>query len=163
MSEWERLGATDEWYTPAYVFEALGLTFDLDVAAPVDGPRHVPCKSWLHVQKDGLTHDWHGLVWMNAPFGGRNGLKPWLDRFVDHRLGIALTPDRTSAPWFPPIAKEADAVLFMARKVKFERPDGSLGLSPRSGTALFAFGPEAVLALRLSGLGVTMSSWREAA
>ena len=30
------VGATDEWYTPAHVFEAMQLCFDLDPAA---GPR----------------------------------------------------------------------------------------------------------------------------
>lgn len=47
MSEWERPSASDEWYTPRYIFDALGEIFDLDVAAPVDGPRHVPAKTWL--------------------------------------------------------------------------------------------------------------------
>jgi hypothetical protein len=34
MSEWEAsVGASDEWYTPAYVFDAMGLFFDLDAQA----------------------------------------------------------------------------------------------------------------------------------
>jgi hypothetical protein len=37
---------------------------------------------------------------MNPPFGGRNGLAPWLDKFFANGNGIALTPDRTSAPWW---------------------------------------------------------------
>lgn len=42
MSVWESSGKSDEWYTPAFIFEALGERFDLDVASP---PRatHVPC------------------------------------------------------------------------------------------------------------------------
>jgi hypothetical protein len=62
---------------------------------------------------DGLTNPWFGFVWMNPPFGGRNGLEPWLARFFAHGNGIALTPDRTSAPWFRRAAAAADAVLFM--------------------------------------------------
>ena len=34
----QAIGASDDWYTPARVFEALGTTFDLDVAAPPEGP-----------------------------------------------------------------------------------------------------------------------------
>lgn len=146
MSQWEpSIGATDEWYTPAYIFEALGCFFDLDVAAPVGGPKHVPCLTYYYER--GLERDWHGVVWANPPFGGRNGLEPWLDKFARHGNGIALTPDRTSAPWFQRMAAQADAILFLSPKVKFERPDGSLGNSPGTGTALFAMGDEGVAAL----------------
>lgn len=39
------------------------------------------------------------------------------------------------------------AVLFVSPKVKFERPDGTAGKSPGSGTALFASGIRAHNAL----------------
>lgn len=48
MSAWENAGESDEWYTPRYVFDALGVTFDLDVAAPRLGPRHVPAHLWFY-------------------------------------------------------------------------------------------------------------------
>lgn len=95
----------------------------------------------------GLEKPWHGFVWMNPPFGARNSLSPWLDKFFIHGNGIALTPDRTSAPWFQSYARRADAILFVSPKVKFERPDGSLGKSPSTGTALFAAGVKAQLVL----------------
>jgi hypothetical protein len=46
MAAYEAAGESDEWYTPKYIFDALGLRFDLDVAAPVGGPRYVPCETW---------------------------------------------------------------------------------------------------------------------
>lgn len=146
MSEWEAMGRSDEWYTPKYIFDALGCRFDLDVAAPEEGPRHVPCKEWYF--RDSLNEPWFGFVWMNAPFGGRNGLAPWLDRFFKHGNGIALVPDRTSAPWFQRAAKRAGGVLFLSPKVKFERPDGTLGRSPGCGTALMATGMRGAVALQ---------------
>ncbi len=146
MSSWEAIGQTDEWYTPAFVFAALGETFDLDAAAPVDGPRHVPCRGWLH--SDALSLPWQGFVWLNPPFGGRNALAPWLDRFFAHGNGIALTPDRTSAPWWQDAASKADAILLTRGKIKFERPDGSVGKSPGSGVTLWAAGNRAVSALK---------------
>lgn len=155
MSHWEPSGgASDEWYTPAYIFEALGCVFDLDVAHPETGPTHVPCRNWLY--RDSLSRPWTGFIWMNPPFGGRNSLEPWLDKFFDHGNGIALTPDRTSAPWFQEAWGRADSVLFTP-KVKFIRPDGSLGKAPSNGTTLWAAGSRATRALAdaaSSGLGI---------
>ena len=153
MGHWEANGASDEWYTPKYIFDALGCRFALDVASP---PRqtNVPCSGRL--TSGSLDADWHGFVWMNPPFGGRNGLTPWLEKFVQHGNGIALVPDRTSARWFQYIASHADCILFLSPKVKFERPDGTLGKSPSTGTALIAIGDLGTSALAtgaFNGLG----------
>lgn len=145
MSHWETPGASDEWYTPKYIFDALGCRFDLDVAPARHGRDHVPAQNRL--SGDGLTADWHGFVWMNPPFGGRNSLEPWLDKFFAHGNGIALTPDRTSAPWFRAAWELAGLVMFLP-KVRFLRPDGSEGKSPSNGTALWAAGQLGALALR---------------
>lgn len=155
MSTWEpAVGASDEWYTPRYIFDALGCRFDLDVAAPPEGPRHVPADMWL--SEGSLAVDWTGFVWMNPPFGGRNGLTAWLDKFFEHSHGLALTPDRTSAPWWQAAAARADAMMLVSGKVKFERPDGSTGKSPGTGTTIWAAGPHATEALhraKIYGLG----------
>ncbi len=155
MSAWEENGKSDEWYTPAYIFDALGENFDLDVAAPLHGPKYVPARAWYF--KQALELPWRGFVWMNPPYGKRNGLDPWLCKFFDHGNGVAITPDRTSAPWFQRAMKRADAVLLVSKKIKFERPDGTLGVSPGTGSALFASGPKAITALKRasqSGLGI---------
>lgn len=145
MSHWETLGASDEWFTPAAVFEALGCNFDQDVAHPgrTDFCR-VPAATIITANS--LDQPWSGFVWMNPPFGGRNGITPWLDKFIAHGNGIALTPDRTSAPWFQAALPAMDAVLF-TRKIRFIRPDGTEGKSPSNGTALMAIGPEGIAAL----------------
>lgn len=146
MSHWDiTVGESDEWYTPAYIFDALGVTFDLDVASPPEGPRHVPARHWF--SEYSLMMKWSGFVWMNAPFGGRNGLVPWLDKFFGHGNGIALAPDRTSAPWFQDAMQDAESILFLSPKVKFERPDGTTGAAPSSGVALFGMGEQARAAL----------------
>jgi hypothetical protein len=149
---WEGGGKSDEWFTPPHVFEALGERFDLDVAAP--SRCAVPAR--MSFSTGGLTNPWWGFVWMNPPFGGRNGLEPWLVKFFEHGNGIALTPDRTSAPWFQRACERADAILFTP-KLRFLRADGSEGASPSNGTALLAAGGRAVRALmrsRDAGLGV---------
>jgi len=144
MSFWEKTGGSGDWFTPAYIFDALGCEFDMDVAHPVV-QTHVPADHLI--VRDSLSVDWRGFVWMNPPFGGRNGLKPWLDKFFAHGNGIALTPDRTSAPWWQDAYNAADGALFIAGKVRFERPDGSIGKSPSNGTTLFASGMQGVAAL----------------
>jgi hypothetical protein len=160
MSHWETTGQSDEWYTPKYVFDALGCRFDLDVAAPFD-QTHVPCDN--SIWADSLNREWWGFIWMNPPFGGRNSLEPWLDKFFEHGNGIALTPDRTSAPWWQKAFRRSDALLHVARKIRFIRPDGSEGKSPSNGTTLFAAGEKARLALLeadLAGLGMFAYPWQ---
>jgi hypothetical protein len=158
----QSIGATDEWYTPQYVFDALGVSFDMDVAHPgLPYAEWVPARKRLLREDDGLSHRWSGFVWMNPPFGSRNGLVPWLNRFFAHGNGIALVPDRTSAPWFQEFSRIADCVLFVSPKIKFIGRDGKPGKSPAQGTALFASGKRgAISALEraeANGLGVVFS------
>lgn len=155
MGHWETTGASDEWYTPKFVFDALGNpSFDLDVAAPMLIPAYIGARRWLW--KDSLESDWQGFVWMNAPYGGRNSLIPWLAKFFDHGNGIALVPDRTSAPWFQDAWVRASLALF-TRKIRFLRPDGSEGKSPSNGTALLSAGERghaALIQVARNGLGI---------
>lgn len=152
------VGKTDEWYTPPHVFDALGCEFTLDVASP--GRTVTPWIPAGHfITADSLKKQWLGYVWMNPPFGGRNAISPWLDKFFAHGSGIALTPDRTSAPWWQHFAPQADAILFVAPKIKFIGADGAPGKSPAQGTCLMAAGTDAVAALgraETSGLGVLL-------
>jgi len=152
----QSVGKTDEWYTPKYVFDALGCEFDTDVASPEDRTHCcVPAKEFI--LRDSLTTPWKGFVWMNPPFGGRNALHLWLDKFFCHRNGIALVPDRTSAPWWQEHVPKSDAVLFVKKKIQFIGADGAPGKSPAQGTCLLASGGKAVDALagaRWAGLGV---------
>lgn len=146
------IGASSEWYTPPEVFAALGLTFDLDPCSP--GPHHwVPARRVYTAAEDGLSQPWTGLVWMNPPFGGRNGQVPWLERFFAHGNGVALVAARTSAGWFHDQAVRAETMLFPRGKTKFFRPDGSRGESPGTGIVLLGIGGAANTALARSGLG----------
>lgn len=146
---------SNEWYTPKYIFDALECHFDQDVATPFDLEFvNVPTYRWI--SEDSLDRDWWGFVWMNPPFGNQREKLLWIQKFINHGNGIALFPDRTSAPWWQHFAKSADAVLFVDGKIKFIRPDGSKGESPGNGTTLFAIGTNGVAALKnaeKNGLG----------
>jgi len=93
------------------------------------------------------------MIWMNPPFGHQSTKREWLAKFFAHGNGIALVPDRTSAPWWQEAAPMADAMVFVSPKVKFERPDGTIGESPGTGTCLFGMGRDCVEALRRCRLG----------
>lgn len=155
MSHHEEPGKTDEWYTPKYIFDAMGVHFDDDVASP--GREITP---WIPARRFITKKDqwaWSGFVWMNPPFGGRNGIVPWLTRFVEHGCGVALTPDRTSAPWWQEFAPQMGHILFVSPKIKFIGPDGRPGKSPSCGTTLMALGGAGERALEYAhrnGLGV---------
>lgn len=151
---------SNEWYTPPHVFDALGVRFDMDVASPALGSLIVP---WIptdcFLTDDSLNQTWRGFIWMNPPFGGRNGLTPWLEKFFGHGDGIALVPDRTSAPWWQQYARMSDRILFVSPRLKFIDPDGRDNGAPAQGTCLFALGYKARKALdRASekGLGILM-------
>lgn len=152
----EKAGESNEWYTPKYIFDALDTKFDLDVASPEEGPRYVPCDKWLYELS--LETEWKGFVWMNPPFGNEKTKWLWIEKFIDHRNGIALMPDRTSAEWWQYFAKHTDQIVFVSPKVKFEREDGSIGKSPSNGTCLFACGDKAVSILTAASnkLGITL-------
>ena len=152
------VGATDDWYTPPHVFNALGSAFDTDVASP--GRSVTP---WIpahtFIQACSLEAEWLGYVWMNPPFGARNGLVPWLEKFIKHGNGICLVPDRTSAPWWQAWAPRMDLILFVAPKLKFIGRDGKPGKSPAQGTCLGGIGRRAAEPLHratANGLGVLM-------
>lgn len=153
----QSIGATDEWYTPAYIFEAMATRFDLDVAAAGSTPSSAWCLRECY--QGGLELPWRGSVWMNAPFGGRNGLVPWLEKFAEHGNGVCLVPDRTSAPWWQWAARRVDMCLFVSPKVKFLGVSGQEGRSPAQGTCLMAQGSRGMGALvnaQDNGLGFLM-------
>jgi len=146
-------GESDEWYTPPFIFEAMGLEFDLDPCSP--GTRHwVPAKKVYTIEDDGLNQNWEGsLVFMNPPFGGRNGHVPWLKKFISNGNGIAIVRAYTSSGWFHDHAVKADAMLFPKGKTQFIKPDETIGKSPGHGVVLLAMGVKSIRALKQSGLG----------
>jgi len=113
---------TDEWYTPRWIFEACGVTFDMDVCAPADpDSRTVPAREYLTAADDGLTAEWRGYVWMNPPY---SAAAPWVDRWADHCSGVALLPALPEVAWCGVLMNAADAVALLS--VEFHRPYGGV-------------------------------------
>lgn len=85
---------SDDYYTPAWVFETMGIDFDLDVCAPPGGIPWIPAARYFTQEDDGLAQPWEGRVWMNPPF---SRVAPWVRRFMAHGHGIALVPFNRSS------------------------------------------------------------------
>ena len=134
---------SDDYDTPKWIFDALGVEFDLDVACPADGPLYTPCKAFYTQEDDGLVQDWHGKVWMNPPFSHTND---WAYRFMAHANGICLVP-MGKTKWFDKLWQTADAVMALPPNLKFEQ--GGIFIH----TCLYAYGKSNVATLKQSGIG----------
>jgi hypothetical protein len=146
---------TDEWYTPPELFETLGLTFDLDPAAPPGGVPWVPASRFYSRLDDGLRQPWYGRVWLNPPYG--RGITSWLDRMAGHGDGLVLTFARTDARWFHRASTQATAICFVAGRVRFRRYGGQPGNPSPVPSVLLAYGLQCSLALANAGLGQTFA------
>lgn len=100
---------TDERYTPAWIFDALGETFDLDPASPPLGVSRVPTAAVWTKEDDGLTKPWHGFVWCNPPFSHST---PWAERFIAHGCGLWLGPIANSG-WHEQMTRTSDALVIL--------------------------------------------------
>jgi hypothetical protein len=98
---------SDERYTPKWIFDGMGLTFDLDPASPgYDAGDCVPATTKITKEVNGLSIDWHGMVWLNPPFSSGAS---WADRFREHGNGVFLGPIANSR-WALQLMAAADLV-----------------------------------------------------
>lgn len=144
-----------EWYTPAWLFDALGLRFDLDPCSPGAAVvPWVPADRHYTVSDDGLEQPWSGLVWMNPPYGQRT--KAWMRKFAQHGNGVALVFARTDTAWFDEYVAQSECdslVCFVRRRISFVNQQGKVSGTPGSGSMLVAMGDRAILAVYEAGLG----------
>lgn len=138
----------DEFYTPAWIFERLDITFDLDVASPEGGVEWIPKHAYYTKEMDGLSLEWHGRVWMNPPFSQS---KPWVSKFIAHGNGIALLP-ASKAKWFTELWQVMSGMVWLPYDLKFiyEHQTTNGIFMP---TGLFAMGEANCEALQRLGLG----------
>ena len=135
---------SDDYYTPKWIFDALGLHFDLDVASPPH-PTNVPCDRYYTQADDGLASPWYGRVWMNPPFSNPT---PWVQKWLQHGCGIALLPMAKGCRWLYDLWN-SDAKLTVTRRIEFHHQGRMTQIS--FPTALWAMGDENVAALQKLG------------
>lgn len=132
------ISGTEVWLTPPYIIEALG-QFDLDPCASEDRPWDT-AKNHYTIKDDGLIQEWFGRVWCNPPYGPKMG--PFLHKLSKHdQGGIALVFARTETrAFFDCVWDKATAILFLKGRLKFYRPDGTIGGTAGSPSVLIAYG-----------------------
>jgi DNA N-6-adenine-methyltransferase (Dam) len=122
---------SDAWYTPEWVFDGMGVTFDLDVAAPADGVPWLPAERHYSVADDGLNMPWSGWVWCNPPYSDPG---PWCRRWAEHEPGGALLIRADLSTGGPFTAFAAATSIYVPRKrMQFVsgsgKPSGSVNFS----------------------------------
>ena len=139
---------SDDWYTPSWLLNGLGIEFSMDVAAP-DRRTHVQCVTSLTVADDGLLTPWEGVVWCNPPYSNP---APWCRKWANHTPGgcLLIRSDlSTSGPFVAFTA--AHAMYVPPKRLQFfsgaGKPTGAANFS----TVLLGRGEDAVAGmLRLS-------------
>ena len=128
-----------EFYTPRWIFEGLGISFDLDPCAPLgECPSKKYCRRFYSAQggEDGLLMPWHGVVFVNPPWTRKEKAR-WMAKVYSHGNGIALVRGGIDSRWLhdnPP-----DAMLLFPRRVRY------LGETDRIRGATGAFEPSMLL------------------
>lgn len=142
-------GTSDDYYTPPWIFEALGLRFDIDVCSPPNGSPWIPADRFLSIVEDGLETPWEGRVWMNPPYSKPT---PWMNKWISHGNGIGLVPVSKSAWYSHAWGLQEIAFIALPHNLKFMTPAGDAkGIFMP--TVLIGIGDENIEAMRQSGIG----------
>jgi len=152
------MAVSDEYLTPEWLFKMLAISFDMDVASPLDGISWVPANTHITQVENGLLTPWSGRVWMNPPYSQS---APWVTRFMEHRHGIALLPHCRSR-WHRQLWADADGIA----DPNANTPKGTLFQFVRYGrdtnvympVMLAAYGKDCVDAIARAG-PVRVISW----
>jgi hypothetical protein len=157
-SHQQSIGKSQDHITPRFIIDAVG-PCDLDPCAAY--PRPWDC-AHTNGAACGREREWTGLVYLKPPFH-RYEVGAWIANLAVHGHGIALV--QTEAAWFEPLWRHAAAILLLADRIYFHRPDGTR--QPANSGAppiLAAFGDEASLGLHRCGLpGALVDHWHNLA
>ncbi len=110
---------TDLWATPQDFFDKQNAiyNFTLDVCATDDNAK---CKKYFTKNDNGLNKEWHGVCWMNPPYGRE--IKQWMHKAYKESLKgvtvVCLVPARTDTVWWHDYAMKGN-IEFIKGRLKF--------------------------------------------
>lgn len=118
---------TDQWSTPKDFFNKINdeFSFTMDACASEENKK---CEVYLSEKNNSLIMPWHGIVWMNPPYGRGIGL--WIQKaYNESLLGatvVCLIPARTDTRWFHDYCQKGE-IRFIKGRLKF---GGSVNSAP---------------------------------
>ena len=136
---------SDERYTPPWLLERVTAFLGSDWFDPC------PASYGRAPTVNGLAVPWQGCVYCNPPY---SRIAPWTVKFLTEPFeeGLMLVSAHTDTKWFAPLFSQT--VLFLAGRVYFVFPDGSIFTRSPFGSALIYRGPRpAVFARDFGDLG----------
>lgn len=170
MANVKHSAATDEHYTPVDIVEAARRTLStiaLDPASCKNANRVVQANRYFDNSmirdgvfrryiKDGLTAEWFyagqtGTVFLNPP-GGKVGnqslpklfwerlCKEYLDGGVTSAVFIGFSIEMLQTTQSSPFPMSNALVCIPKKRIRFRKPDGSLGASPTHASAIAYLG-----------------------
>jgi phage N-6-adenine-methyltransferase len=110
---------TDLWATPQAFYDKYNAVykFTLDVCASKDNAK---CTAYYDIEADGLSQSWHGICWMNPPYGRDIG--KWMKKAYESSLHgatvVCLVPSRTDTKWWHEYAMQGQ-IEFIKGRLKF--------------------------------------------
>lgn len=110
---------TDLWATPQAFYEKYNAiyNFTLDVCASKDNAK---CAVYYDIEANGLSQSWHGVCWMNPPYGRDIG--KWMKKAYESSLQgatvVCLVPSRTDTKWWHDYAMQGQ-IEFIKGRLKF--------------------------------------------
>ncbi|MCL1858162.1 MAG: phage N-6-adenine-methyltransferase [Oscillospiraceae bacterium] len=110
---------TDMWCTPQWLFNELNeeFHFNLDVCATKDNAK---CANFFTPEIDGLSQEWHGVCFMNPPYGKE--ISKWIKKAYESSLKgatvVCLLPARTDTRYFHQYCIKGE-IRFIKGRLKF--------------------------------------------
>jgi site-specific DNA-methyltransferase (adenine-specific) len=114
--------ASGEWETPREFFDAVDVVFHftLDVCAT---RANAKCDCCFTKAEDGLSQAWHGVCWMNPPYGRE--ISSWVKKAYESSIYggtvvVCLLPARTDTAWWHDyVITHAESVNFIRGRLRF--------------------------------------------
>ena len=136
-----------EWYTPPKYIESARRVMgriDCDPCTSELAQSMIAATSYYTIDTNGLTHDWHGNVWINPPYAAKI-ITQFVDKLIGHlhagdvTNAIMLTHNNADTAWFHKAALNCSAACFTRGRVRFYDEHGE-GNSPTHGHTFMYFG-----------------------
>jgi ParB family chromosome partitioning protein len=139
-----------ERYTPARYVEAVREVLgeiDLDPASSAIAQRTVKAERFFTDRDNGLIKEWHGRVFLNAPYN-RDLLPMFVSKLVaevaeGHTTeAILLVNNGTDTDWFDAALRACRSVCFTHGRIRFIEASGVEMSTPTQGQAFLYFGAQ---------------------